>query len=677
MKAPSTPETNPAASAGAELLKFTFNAAGVCTDAEEIAVLSRKIKGCQLTLFIAQNEAGEWCSGFRGDNDKKKGVSSPCAAPFFATRGEALKAALRAGGKLFVHHEAAMAQIESYYDSILIASSVTTPAGVAAVTVAAVTDKPAGLRPGRFAVLPIAAISRNPDQPRKTFDPVALQELATALRQVGQLQPVAVRKLTGAELGEIPAVSAAAPAERYELILGERRWRAVQLNATADNNEAATIECKVYEGVTRAEAKAAALVENIQRVDLNPIEEAEAYRDLMAAENLTQEACAVRVGRSRPVIANALRVLELPAEVLELISQKKLSLAHGVALAKFKGFPEAVAIMAIEASRQGLPASHLEKGVPFDYDLVNVHELAVRINGWDSIKLPKALQKHPSYFACENKVDWICLEPAHWAAEKAKILAERDAEQKERDASEAALAAKALKKKKLKLSELSRNDYVETGSATLKTIPGLVRLVPDAQRATALDYDGKREVEICTDKKFVDKLAQSAKREMKKDRTEKLPALTEECVAKIKAIKKLGAREIAWLIAHAVDAQGDQFGVAFDERAAERQGVKLPVVADADIHLATWATMMGLAEVDQVQCVRVLMDEHLEHCLTTIVELGVETDQVEFVRWLLNREELGFLEENTGGQKLILSRVKESPWYVRDTATELPLEKSA
>ena len=152
----------------------------------------------------------------------------------------------------------------------------------------------------------ISDIKANPFQPRKIFDEAALNELSESIKEHGILQPVVVRK-TG---------------KKFELVVGERRFRAAKL-AKLKEIPAITKE------FTDQQMMELAILENLQREDLTPIEEAEAYQKLMEALNLTQEQLAFRLGKSRPHIANHVRLLALPKEVRDLISDKKLSMGHG------------------------------------------------------------------------------------------------------------------------------------------------------------------------------------------------------------------------------------------------------------------------------------------------------------------------------------------------------------
>lgn len=161
--------------------------------------------------------------------------------------------------------------------------------------------------------LPIAAISANRAQPREVFDEDALEELANSIRSVGILQPVTVRQIgTGKK-------------SQYELVMGERRLRAAKLAGRT------TIPAIIRE-TADDEMRVNALLENIQRVNLNPLEEAAAYQQMIEELGVTQETLAKRLSRSRPQIANTLRLLKLPAEVQVQVAAGVLSAGHARAL---------------------------------------------------------------------------------------------------------------------------------------------------------------------------------------------------------------------------------------------------------------------------------------------------------------------------------------------------------
>ncbi len=158
--------------------------------------------------------------------------------------------------------------------------------------------------------LPVGLIAANPDQPRRRFDPAELQSLADSIAAQGILQPVLVRPRPGG---------------RFEIVAGERRWRAAQL-AGRDSIPAIVRER------SNAETLEAALVENMARADLTPIEEARACAGLVEELGLSREDVAKRVGRSRSAVSNLIRLLDLPEEAIELLEDGRLSEGHGRAL---------------------------------------------------------------------------------------------------------------------------------------------------------------------------------------------------------------------------------------------------------------------------------------------------------------------------------------------------------
>lgn len=159
-------------------------------------------------------------------------------------------------------------------------------------------------------ILPISKVEPRKEQPREYFDEDALQDLADSISQFGLIQPVVTRKL---------------PTGYYQIIAGERRWRASRMAGLTE------IPVRVIEADDRRTAELA-LVENLQREDLNPIEEAKGYKSLIEEYGLTQEETARSVGRSRPAITNSLRLLSLCPKVLELVERGELSAGHARAL---------------------------------------------------------------------------------------------------------------------------------------------------------------------------------------------------------------------------------------------------------------------------------------------------------------------------------------------------------
>ncbi|MDR2671687.1 MAG: ParB/RepB/Spo0J family partition protein [Oscillospiraceae bacterium] len=168
---------------------------------------------------------------------------------------------------------------------------------------------------GGSVTLRMAEVEPNTAQPRRRFDEASLQDLAESIRTHGVLQPLLVRRL---------------PTGYYQIIAGERRWRAARLAGLAE------IPALVVDADDRKAAEIA-LIENLQREDLNPIEEAEGLRALVEEYGLTQEEAAERVGRSRPALANSLRLLSLPEAVRAHLIEGRLSAGHARALLPLPG----------------------------------------------------------------------------------------------------------------------------------------------------------------------------------------------------------------------------------------------------------------------------------------------------------------------------------------------------
>ena len=172
------------------------------------------------------------------------------------------------------------------------------------------TAEEAGKEQNPPLTLPIERVEPREDQPRQQFDQTALEELMESIRQYGLIQPITVRPLDSGY---------------YQIIAGERRWRAAREACLTE------VPVRVIEADDRR-AMELALVENLQREDLNPIEEAKGYRTLMTEYGLTQEEASAAVGKSRPAVANALRLLNLSDPVLNLVERGELSSGHARAL---------------------------------------------------------------------------------------------------------------------------------------------------------------------------------------------------------------------------------------------------------------------------------------------------------------------------------------------------------
>lgn len=187
-------------------------------------------------------------------------------------------------------------------------------------------------------MLKISEIEPNRDQPRTDFDEEALAELADSIAQHGVLQPLLVRPISG---------------DCYQIVAGERRWRASRMAGLTE------VPAIIRE-LTDSEVMEIALIENLQREDLTPIEEALGYKSLIDSYNLTQDEVAKTVGKSRSTVSNAVRLLSLPQSVIDLISQGILTSGHARALLTLTTFEE-IELVAKKAAEKFLSVREVEK----------------------------------------------------------------------------------------------------------------------------------------------------------------------------------------------------------------------------------------------------------------------------------------------------------------------------
>lgn len=191
-------------------------------------------------------------------------------------------------------------------------------------------------------MLKIHEIEPNRDQPRKDFDEDALSELANSIAEHGIIQPLLVRPMADGA---------------YQIIAGERRWRAARMAGLTE------VPVLVKE-ITESEIMELALVENLQREDLNPIEEAEGLHALMETYGMTQDEAARRVGKSRPAVANATRLLILPQKVIEMVKEGLISAGHARALLSLSD-EDKIKELAAEIVKKGLSVRDTERLVKF------------------------------------------------------------------------------------------------------------------------------------------------------------------------------------------------------------------------------------------------------------------------------------------------------------------------
>jgi len=192
-----------------------------------------------------------------------------------------------------------------------------------------------------------ALIEPNPRQPRQVFDDEALAELVHSIREFGLMQPIVVRAVDGAQRSG---------GQRYQLVMGERRWRAAQ--AAGMTAIPAIVRETAEDNLLRD-----ALLENIHRVQLNPLEEAAAYQQLLDEFGVTHDELAARIGRSRPLITNMIRLLRLPIPVQRRVAAGVLSAGHARALLSLEGGPDAQENLAARIIAEGLSVRATEEAV--------------------------------------------------------------------------------------------------------------------------------------------------------------------------------------------------------------------------------------------------------------------------------------------------------------------------
>ncbi|MFC9786748.1 ParB/RepB/Spo0J family partition protein [Rhodococcus sp. NPDC127528] len=189
--------------------------------------------------------------------------------------------------------------------------------------------------------IPAAQIEPNPKQPRSVFDEEALAELVHSIREFGLMQPIVVRRIA---------------ADRFQLVMGERRWRASQ---AAGLVKIPAIVRETNDGAMLRDA----LLENIHRVQLNPLEEAAAYQQLLEEFNVTHDELATRIGRSRPVVTNMIRLLKLPIPVQRRVAAGVLSAGHARALLSLEAGADAQELLAARIVAEGLSVRATEEAV--------------------------------------------------------------------------------------------------------------------------------------------------------------------------------------------------------------------------------------------------------------------------------------------------------------------------
>ena len=377
-----------------------------------------------------------------------------------------------------------------------------------------------GAMPGEL-TLPHAAIAPSPLNPRKHFAEDALAELAASLAADGMLEPIVVRP--------IPPGAAGAPrGAAYWIVAGERRWRAAALAGLAQ------VPVRILDGVDDVQHLRLALVENLQREDLDPIEEAAGYRELHRVAGLRQAEIAAAVRRSQPAVANRLRLLDLPEDVQDLIRARQLTPAHGIALARFKAFPKVASALAKIAVERTWTSKHLEQGLPQSWELAQAGLVA-------SLATYEAKFDVSVCRACPfgANVDNMCLNLEHY-----RQLQREAAEARKAEVARLEEQAKVKGEAALSLKTLGHGNYVDFGYRTRPS--GCSEACPCSKQA--LNYSGEVET-VCVDPKRYNGLVRADEKAAGTAKRAEGRAQVERLTSALDALDAPTSRELAVLVA--------------------------------------------------------------------------------------------------------------------------------
>ena len=339
------------------------------------------------------------------------------------------------------------------------------------------SDKPTGTS----CDMPLAWLTPSTYNPRRTFDQESLQQLADSIQQHGLLEPIVVREIHPPADWSVRVVDQdGTTCPTYEVVAGERRYRACRLL------QLQTVPVRVLEGVDDKRALQIAIIENLQRVDLDPLEEARGYAALRDQAGMTQTAIAAAVKRSQPAIAKALGLLKLPDEVQEMLQTGQITSAHAAALERFADFPAYTSAVAKETVAYEWTSKRLAaEKCPTTYQMQQ--QGLVEHVGYDTKFDKKICHACPfnAYRAGNSRDDGICLKPSHYKElqKAAKAAAADELGRKIKD---------PVSQGMVSLRSLPYDSYVQLGDK-----PPAGCTVGCACRGQALAY-GEQIVTICT-----------------------------------------------------------------------------------------------------------------------------------------------------------------------------------
>ncbi|MDA8186877.1 MAG: ParB/RepB/Spo0J family partition protein [Dehalococcoidales bacterium] len=396
-----------------------------------------------------------------------------------------------------------------------------------------------------FMDLRLEIIEPSPLNPRKVFDELGLQELAASIREHGLMQPLVVRPKGGGEANE--------HTQRFEIVAGERRWRACKIAGLE------RVTCAIVEKVDDTTALRLAITENLQRQDLDPIEEAQGYEQLHKLAGLKQAQIAAAVNRSQPVIANRMRLLKLPQDVQERVRKGELSAAHGIALAKYSDFPKLASKIAELAVENDYTAHQLE-GHGCWLAAAEKARL-VKQFFWDNwIDKKEHCDKCPDQAYRSVGYYGACLKPSCYHKLQKEAKEAKEALVKQRLESSRSEGGDAPR-----LSDLPANGYRHFMTETP------VGCASDCEKRGRAQTNADRVIDICTDVKCYDGLLEQAGKEAERLTQQLYADAVEQMVADVDLIAEIGARELAVIAAYAVKyTNSSQAGVAFKRHGLDK-----------------------------------------------------------------------------------------------------------
>lgn len=370
--------------------------------------------------------------------------------------------------------------------------------------------------------LPVDEIDNSPLNPRTQFDEAALEELAASMSTDGLLQPIVVRSV----------------GDRYVIVAGERRWRA------AKRLDWDTIAAIVRDDIDDAAHVRLALLENLARSDLKPLEEARGYQQL-ADLGMTQEQIAEAVHRSRPAVANSLRLLKAPEAVRQQLDRGTISPSHVLALLRYEAFPKVLVKIAEVAAEKRTPTKELEKGLGYEATTaLTESKLAVSLY---RAEFDRAVCETCPFGAHVKggPYDSYCLKPEHFHQLQKEVRDKRKVETKAalEGAKDAAGGTPVLKLSSLRYGQYERLDWdVAAPKGCSKQC--------ECRRAA---LDGTRTVAVCVKPARLRELRDAERKAEETARKERQKQLAEACGAALEKVEEVRSRELALVAAGALE----------------------------------------------------------------------------------------------------------------------------